>query len=141
MESMQFDKSQLDTILQKCRQCGTCCKKYKKVLLQPDEVDFIKKMGGHVGVNIGLNELRDSNIEELMAEAEKKEKVYMIHPDGKGCIFLENRNGKYICKIYYYRPLSCRGFRCTLADNSFMDLFGSDAIHLLGLDLFGRPLT
>lgn len=130
----------LNTLFQECRQCGTCCKTYKKVLLQGDEPAFIKKMGGHVGVDATLKELRETPLEQLIEEKKKDKKVYMVHPDASGCIFLECRNGKYRCKIYHYRPLSCRGFRCNLADDSLLSLFTDDAIHLLGQDRFGRPL-
>ncbi len=140
MKSNKPDSHEMDSIFQECRQCGACCKKYRKVLLHPDEVDFIRKMGGHVGVKVGLNDLRGKSMDELVEEAKKTGKVYMIHPDGKGCVFLEKRNGKYFCKIYHYRPRSCMGFHCTLADNSFKNLFADNTIHLLGLDRFGRPL-
>ncbi len=141
MKPTDLDNATLKTILQECRQCGTCCKKYKKVLLQGDEIEFIKKMGGHVGVNATLKELREKTMSQLIAENKKLGKIYMIHPDDKGCIFLEQRNGLFYCKIYHYRPLSCQGFRCNLADESFLSLFADDAIHLLGQDRFGLPLN
>ncbi len=135
------DHTDLKTILHECRQCGTCCKKYKKVLLHGDEIDFIKKMGGHVGVDATLRELREKPLAQLIAENKEKGKVYMVHPDNKGCMFLECRNGLYRCKIYHYRPRSCRGFRCNMADDSFLSLFGEDAICLLGQDRFGQLLS
>jgi uncharacterized protein len=135
------DNAALRTILQDCRQCGTCCKKYKKVLLQGDEIAFIKKMGGHVGVDATLKQLREKPLEQLIEENREKGKVYMIHPDDKGCIFLQCRNGLYYCKIYHYRPLSCRGFRCNMADSSFLDLFAGDATCLLGLNSFGMKMV
>ncbi len=135
-----LDEQNLNTIFDECRQCGTCCKKYKKVLLQGDEPAFIKKMGGNVGVDATLKELREKPLKQLIEERKKTGKVYMIHPDDKGCIFLECRNGLYRCKIYNYRPLSCRGFRCNLADDSLLSLFTDNAIHLLGQDRFGLPL-
>jgi Fe-S-cluster containining protein len=64
----------------------------------------------------------------------------MIHPDDKGCVFLQKRNGKYACKIYHHRPRTCRGFRCNMADTSFWDIFGQNATLLLGMDAFGQPL-
>ncbi len=143
MKKKEFtlDEQNLKTILHECRQCGTCCKKYKKVLLQGDEPAFIKKMGGHVGVDATLKELREKPLEKLIEEKKESGKVYMIHPDDKGCMFLECQNGLYRCKIYHYRPLSCQGFRCNFADDSFLSLFGDDdAIHLLGQDRFGLPL-
>lgn len=141
MKDTDLDNASMKTILHQCRQCGTCCKKYKKVLLQGDEVEFIKKMGGHVGVDATLRELREKPLNQLIAEKREKGKVYMIHPDDKGCIFLEQRNDLYYCKIYHYRPLSCRGFRCNLADETFLSLFADGAIHLLGQDRFGLPLA
>lgn len=141
MKPTDLDNASLKTILQECRQCGTCCKKYKKVLLQGDEIEFIKKMGGHVGVNATLKELREKTMSQLIEENKKLGKIYMIHPDDKGCIFLERRNGLSYCKIYHYRPLSCQGFRCNLADESFLSLFADDAIHLLGQNRFGLPLN
>ncbi|RLB62911.1 MAG: YkgJ family cysteine cluster protein, partial [Deltaproteobacteria bacterium] len=54
MTAYRVDKSSLDSIFHECRQCGACCKKYRRILLQPDEVEFIKKMGGHVGVDLHL---------------------------------------------------------------------------------------
>jgi uncharacterized protein len=135
-----LDNETLKTILQECRQCGTCCKQYKKVLLQGSEVEFIKKMGGQVGCDATLRQLRDKPLSQLVEENKANGKIYMIHPDEKGCIFLQRRNGLTFCKIYYYRPLSCRGFRCNLADSSFLDLFGNNATCLLGLDSFGRKL-
>ncbi len=140
-DTATLDANNLKTLLQECRQCGTCCKKYKKVLLQGDEPAFIKKMGGHVGVDATLKELREKPLEKLIEEKKESGKVYMIHPDDKGCMFLECQNGLYRCKIYHYRPLSCQGFRCNFADDSFLSLFGDDdVIHLLGQDRFGLPL-
>ncbi len=141
MTENHVDEDALKTIFHECRQCGTCCRKYRKIVLQPNEVDFIKKMGGHVGVDVSMAAIRVMGLEAATAEARSRGKVYMIHPDDKGCIFLEHRNEKYYCKLYHYRPRTCRGFRCNLADNSFLDLFGGDgAIHLLGQDTYGQPL-
>lgn len=131
----------LNTIFDDCRQCGTCCKKYRKIVLQPDEVSFIKQMGGHVGVDVSLKDIREQGIDTATREAKERGRVFMIHPDEKGCIFLEKRNEKFFCKIYHYRPRTCRGFRCNLADNSFLTLFGDNSIHLLGQTSFGLPLT
>ena len=140
-ELSSLDPNTLNSIFHECRQCGICCKKFKKVLLQGDEPAFINKMGGHVGVDATLKELREKPLEKLIEEKKEKGKVYMIHPDNKGCVFLECRNGLYRCKIYNYRPLSCRGFRCNLADDSFLSLFADDtaSMHLLGFDSFGLP--
>ncbi len=130
----------LNTIFDECRQCGTCCKKYRKIVLQPDETEFIEKMGGHVGVDVGINQIREIGFEAAAHEAKKRGKAYMVHPDDKGCVFLEQRNEKNCCKIYNYRPRTCRGFRCNLADDSLMSLTGSNAIYLLGQNSFGLPL-
>ncbi len=141
MTQKHVDEDALKTIFHECRQCGTCCKKYRKIVLQSDEVDFIKKMGGHVGVDVSMAAIRMVGLEAATVEAKSKGKVYMIHPDDKGCVFLEHRNDKYFCKLYHYRPKTCRGFRCNLADNSFLQLFGGEsAIHLLGQDTYGLPL-
>ncbi len=136
-----MDKNKLDTILQDCRQCGTCCKTYKKVLLEDDEIETIKKLGAHVGYMVSLNDLRTKNINDLAAEEKEKHKMYMIHPDDKGCIFLQKRNEKYYCKIYHYRPSACRSFRCNMADESINTLFLQDSIYLLGQDRFGKSLN
>ncbi len=135
-----LDNDDLKTIFHECRQCGTCCKKYKKVLLETDEIEFIKKNGGHVGMDTTLKELREKSLQQLIEENKDKRKIYMIHPDDKGCMFLECHNGLYRCKIYNYRPRSCRGFRCNMADDSFLSLFADNAIHLLGQNTFGLPL-
>jgi Fe-S-cluster containining protein len=134
------DEAALRTIFHECRQCGTCCKTYRKIILRPEEVPFIRKMGGHVGVDLTLAQLREQSLESLRQDVQNQGKTYMIHPDGQGCIFLEKRNGKYCCKIYHYRPQTCRGFRCNMADSSFLDIFSRDANVLLGLDSFGLPL-
>jgi Fe-S-cluster containining protein len=136
-----MDKNKLDTILQECRQCGTCCKTYKKVLLEEDEIETLKKLGANVGYMVNLNDLRTSNINDLAAKEKEKHKMYMIHPDNKGCIFLQKRNDKYYCKIYHYRPRACRGFKCNMADESVNTLFMQDSIYLLGQDRFGRNLS
>ena len=133
-------QAELNSIFNDCRQCGTCCKQYRKILLLGSEVEFIRKMGGHVGVDVSLNDLRERSMEELVEAARAKGKVYMIHPDDRGCVFLEKRNQKYFCKIYPHRPKTCKGFRCNLADSSMLDLFAGDAIHLLGQNRFGLPL-
>jgi Fe-S-cluster containining protein len=140
MVASTLDNANLKTLLHECRQCGTCCKKYKKVVLQENEVAFIKKMGGHVGIDATLKQLREKPLEQLIEENKGRGKVYMVHPDDKGCVFLQCRNGLYYCKIYHYRPLSCRGFRCNMADTSFFDLFGDNATCLLGLDEFGMKI-
>lgn len=131
----------LNSIFDECRQCGTCCKKYRKIPLHSDEVDFIRQMGGHVGVDVSLADIREKGMDAAYEEAKTGDKVFMIHPDDKGCVFLEKHNEKYICRIYHYRPRTCRGFRCNLADNSFLSLFNNDAIHLLGQTSFGLPLA
>ena len=64
----------------------------------------------------------------------------MVHPDDRGCVFLQKRNDKHFCKIYHYRPRTCRGFKCNLADSSFLNIFGRNATMLLGLDAFGLPI-
>lgn len=133
-------QAEMLTLFEECRQCGSCCKAYRKVLLQPDEIDFIRKMGGHVGVDVRLDALRERGLAEVEREAAAVGKVYMVHPDDRGCVFLQRRNDKYVCRIYHHRPRSCRGFRCTLADSSFHDIFAADAIHLLGMNHFGLPL-
>jgi uncharacterized protein len=135
-----MDPEALKTVFHDCRQCGACCKSYRKITLHPDEVDFIRKMGGHVGVEASLAELRRHPLEELIREANARGKVYMIHPDDRGCVFLQKRDDKYQCKIYHYRPRTCRGFKCNLADNSLLDIFGRNATALLGLDAFGLPI-
>lgn len=133
--------STLNTIFDECRQCGTCCRKYRKILLQPDEVGFIKQMGGHVGVGLSFDAIREKGMDAAAEEAKKEGRVFMIHPDDNGCIFLEKRNDKHYCKIYHYRPKTCKGFHCNLADNSYFSLLGDDAIHLLGQSSFGLPLS
>jgi uncharacterized protein len=138
---MTLDQTALRTIFASCRQCGTCCKSYRKITLQPDEVEFIRKMGGHVGINVSIAELRDKTMEQLEKEAAATGKVFMIHPDDKGCVFLQKRNNIYVCRIYHHRPSACRGFRCNMADTSFLDLFGTDSMLLLGQDRFGLPLS
>ncbi len=141
MKESHIDEEALKTIFHECRQCGTCCKGYRKIVVQPDEAKFIEKMGGYVGVNVSMKVIRESGLKAAADRAKCGGKLHMIHPDDKGCIFLEHRNGKYRCKIYHYRPKTCRGFRCNLADNSFLHLFGGDdAMHLLGQDMFGLPL-
>jgi uncharacterized protein len=134
------DEAALKTIFHECRQCGSCCRTYRKILLRPEEVAFIRKMGGHVGVDLTLAQLREQPLGSLSKDALSKGKIYMIHPDDKGCVFLEKRDGKHFCRIYHYRPQTCRGFRCNMADSSFLDIFSRDANLLLGLDRFGRPL-
>jgi Fe-S-cluster containining protein len=140
MTTSDIDEAALKTIFHECRQCGSCCRTYRKILLRPEEVGFIRKMGGHVGVDLTLAELRENALNDLTDQALSKGKIYMIHPDDKGCIFLEKRDGKYRCQIYHYRPQTCRGFRCNMADTSFRDIFSRDANLLLGLDRFGLPL-
>lgn len=134
------DEASLKTIFHECHQCGMCCRTYRKILLRPEEAAFIRKMGGHVGVDLTLAQLREQPLDALKDGAQAKGKTYMIHPDDKGCVFLEKRDGKYYCKIYHYRPKTCSGFRCNMADSSFLDIFSRDANLLLGLDSFGRPL-
>lgn len=139
-DSTPLNTAALTTVFHECRQCGSCCKGYRKILLKPHEVDFITKMGGHVGVDASLARLREKPLAELMDEAKKNGKVFMIHPDDKGCVFLQKRNDRFYCKIYHHRPQTCRGFKCNMADNTFLDIFGQDATALLGLDAFGLPL-
>ena len=135
-----FQQSSLNTLFSDCRQCGSCCKKYRKITLHEDEVDFIKRMGGYVGINISMKEIREKGMENARNDAAENGKVYMIHPDDKGCIFLERRNDIYHCKIYHYRPQACRGYRCNLADDSMLTIISDDAHLLLGQNSFGLPL-
>jgi uncharacterized protein len=141
MKKRKIDEDALKTLFHECRQCGTCCKRYRKIVIHPDEAEFIEKMGGFVGVHVSMKDIRENGLEAAADRAKNGDKLYMIHPDDKGCIFLENRNGKYCCKIYHYRPKTCRGFRCNLVDDSFLHLFGGEsAMHLLGQDRYGLPL-
>ncbi|EKD34927.1 MAG: hypothetical protein ACD_75C02122G0001 [uncultured bacterium] len=141
MKDGKVDEHALRTIFDDCRQCGTCCRKYRKIVLQPDEVEFIARMGGHVGVGVSMAAIREKGLAAATLAAQDGGKVYMIHPDDKGCVFLQHRDAKYRCKIYHYRPKTCRGFRCNLADDSFLHLFGGEsAMHLLGTDSYGLPL-
>ena len=55
----------------------------------------------------------------------------MIHPDGRGCVFLQRRNDKYYCTIYPYRPKACQTFRCSLADESLLELIRDDGLAML----------
>ena len=130
----------LNTIFHECRQCGTCCKKYRKIALHSDEVAFIEKMGGHVGVDVSLSAIREKGLSEASRQAKESGKIFMIHPDDKGCVFIERRNGNHFCKIYNYRPRTCRGFRCNMADNSFFSLFADGATSLLGQNAFGEAI-
>ena len=140
MTSTRLEQGTLNTIFHECRQCGTCCRKYRKIALREEEVPFIEKMGGHVGVDLNMKAIFEKGLEEASREARASGKMYMIHPDDKGCVFLMRLNGQYRCKIYNYRPKTCRGFRCNMADDSFLSLFGSDATSLLGQDSFGQPV-
>ncbi len=135
-----LEVSNLNTIFTPCRQCGSCCKQYRKITLEPGEVEFIKKMGGHVGIDVSLNDIREKGIQKATLDAGKDGKIFMIHPDDKGCVFLQRKDGKHICKIYHYRPKSCRGFRCNMADDSMVSLLGNNAILLLGQNSYGLPL-
>jgi len=138
--SLPLDSHDLDTIFHECNQCGTCCRQYRKIPLYADEIEQIKRLGGHVGYDITLAEIREKGLEQAKQDAIARGKVFMIHPDDKGCIFLEKRNSRYVCKIYHYRPKTCRGFKCNMADNSFLSLFGQNSIHLLGQTSYGLPL-
>lgn len=139
-DNFKLNPESLNTLFDDCRQCGSCCKTYRKVLLEPDEIDRLRALGAEIGVMVHLNDLRDRTMEELVEEAKGKREVHMIHPDGKGCMFLQKINGKYCCKIYHYRPRACRGFRCSLADKSMETLLLSDATYLLGEDRFGMKI-
>jgi Fe-S-cluster containining protein len=136
----QLNTSALKTILHECRQCGACCKKFRKIRLYPDEVEFIKKMGGHVGIDTTLAQLREKKLASVIEESKSSSAVYMIHPNDKGCVFRKKIDGKYNCSIYYYRPRTCRLFQCNMADSTFLNIFGQDATALLGLDRFGLPI-
>lgn len=134
------DHTALKTIFHECSQCGACCKNYRKIVLHPEEVEYIEKMGGHVGIAVSFSEIREKGLQTARKEAANRGTVYMIHPDDTGCLFLQKRDGRYYCKIYHYRPRTCRGFKCNLADGSFFSLVGDDSIHLLGQNRFGLPL-
>lgn len=140
MGNKKLTSAEMNSIFHECTQCGSCCKKYEKVYLEPDEVDTIKRLGGHVGVIVHLADLRDKKLDELTEEERAKHKQYMIHSDHNGCMFLEKRDGKYYCKIYNYRPDSCRKFKCNLADSSMSELLFDNPIQLLGMDKYGRKL-
>ena len=130
-KNISLSEAGLNTIFSECRQCGICCKKYRRIRLYPDEVDYIKKMGGYVGVDISMAEIREKGLKQATADAAAEGKVYMVHPDDKGCLFLQKRDGKYFCKLYNYRPRVCRGFKCNFADSSVLSLLSKDAICLI----------
>jgi Fe-S-cluster containining protein len=131
MRPQDICSSEMDSIFSDCRQCGTCCRSYRKIPLEPGEVDFIRKMGGHVGVDIPLNSLRKHTMDELVAREKEKGRVFMVHPDDKGCVFLRRVDNRHVCGIYHYRPAVCRNFRCNLADHSFLTLLAVDGALLL----------
>lgn len=133
------DADLLNTIFHDCRRCGTCCRTYRKVPLEPVEVDRIERLGGHVGVALSMKTIREKGLAQARHEARSEGRLYMIHPDDRGCVFLERRDGRYSCRIYHYRPKACRGFRCNLADDSFLTLFGDGATCLLGQNDYGLP--
>lgn len=108
--------------------------------MEKNEVEFITRMGGHVGIDLSIKEIREKGLKKAREDAALSGKVFMIHPDNKGCIFLQRKNDKYFCKIYHYRPESCRGYRCNMADNSMLTMISSDAHLLLGQNSFGLPL-
>lgn len=135
------EASELNTLFHECRQCGTCCRQYRKIPLQQEEAAFIEKMGGHVGVDVSMRAILEKGLDEAGREARAGGRVFMIHPDDQGCVFLQRVNGKHYCKIYNYRPKICRGFRCNIADDSFLSLFGDGSTFLLGQDAFGLPLS
>ena len=137
---MDLTEYKLKTIFHECRQCGVCCRKYPKILLHEEEVEFIKKMGGHAGYLVPLKKFREKSLSEVIREEQQKDNMYMIHPDAKGCVFLGKRNDKYYCKIYHFRPKVCRGFKCNMSDNTMNDLFLNEPIHFLGMDKYGRQL-
>ncbi len=91
-------------------------------------------MGGHVGIDISLKEIREKGLDKARKDAAVSGRVFMIHPDNRGCIFLERRNEKHYCKIYHYRPQACTGYRCNLADNSMLSMISDDALLLLNHD-------
>jgi len=140
MNVEKIESLNLNTIFQECRKCGTCCKSFRKILLKPNEVERMKKLGANVGIMVSLNDLRKNNINELIEKEKEKQQAFMIHPDENGCIFLQKKNDKYSCKIYHYRPEVCHSFKCNMADNSMKDLFLRDSIYLLGMDRFGRNI-
>jgi Fe-S-cluster containining protein len=135
-----YQASTLNSLFAPCRQCGSCCKQHRKITLDFDEVDFIKRMGGHVGIDISLNDIRIKGMDKAREDTMRRGKVFMVHPDDKGCIFLEKRNDKHFCKIYHYRPQACKGYRCNLADDSMLNMIGGDAHLLLGQNAYGLPL-
>ncbi len=138
--TQNLQASTLNSIFTPCRQCGNCCRQFRKITLQEDEVEFITKMGGHVGIDISFKEIREKGLEKAREDAGKRGKIFMIHPDNKGCIFLMKKNELQCCKIYHYRPRSCKGFRCNLADDSLLSLINRDSHLLLGQNAFGLPL-
>ena len=105
--------------------------KFRTIPLQPNEVDFIKRMGGQVGIDARISELQTKNMDDLFQIAKRQGKVFMIHPAEKGCVFLEKQGKKYRCKIYRFRPKICQAFHCNLADDSLLLLFSQDALELL----------
>ena len=77
----QVDEHALKTIFHACRQCGTCCKGYRKIVVRPEEAKFIEKMGGHVGVNVSMKDIRENGLDAAVDRAKSGDKLYMIHPD------------------------------------------------------------
>ena len=102
---MSVNEEALKTIFHECRQCGICCKEYKKISLLADEVEFIEKMGGHVGVNVSMAEIREKGLEGATKEAKKDGKMYMIHPDDKGCVFFLLGSGDFMKTTTFFTLL------------------------------------
>ena len=86
-----------------CKQCGSCCKKLKKLIIDPLDIilwQVHKK-----------EELLDFQMKGVLDDFK-----------GKGCIFLTMEKGKSTCQIHEYKPKMCRTFPASKAHA----LFSSD---------------
>jgi Fe-S-cluster containining protein len=100
-----------------CKICAACCKRYPFVELSPKEILSIEKVTGLCS-EVFVNQ-KGENVEEY----------FLKFQDNGYCFFLNEENGSFFCEVYAARPLICKNFP---SEPSQQDVCNANSERLLG---------
>ena len=81
-----------------CINCGTCCRDFAYIQLSQSEIEEIESFTGLAAEEFTNSGERDG------------EKRFMKFRENGDCVFLDKKDGSYICRAYEARCNLCRGY-------------------------------